>query len=230
MAATFGISRHTVRHALSALVNEGSLRRQRGTKTVVASPAATEELIERRLGTFYAFAWEVEARGGSHRSQLLERTNMVADARLAQVLALRLGAPVERIERLRIAEEEPLTLEVSILPAWLSVAFDNGALERESVYDLLERIHNVEVVRANETLRPVVLDQRSASLLAVASGSPAFAVERVSWSAQHPVEWQRSLIRGDRYLYSVELPRTVRPVGLTGVREHDGPVYAANIR
>ena len=29
----------------------------------------------------------------------------------------------------------------------------------------------------------------------------------VSWSAQRSIEWQKSLISGDRYLYSVDLPR-----------------------
>jgi hypothetical protein len=41
-----------------------------------------------------------------------------------------------------------------------------------------------------------------------AAGSPAFKVERTTWSDRGPIEWQESLVRGDRYLYSVELPRT----------------------
>ena len=81
-------------------------------------------------------------------------------------------------------------------------------LERESIYDLLERLHGIVVSRAQESLRPVVLDRRSAGLLSVADESAAFAVDRVSWSPQRPIEWQQSLIRGDRYLYSVDLPRS----------------------
>jgi DNA-binding GntR family transcriptional regulator len=51
-----------------------------------------------------------------------------------------------------------------------------------------------------------MLDDRVAEFLRVPGRSPAFLVERVSWSTEGPVEWQQSLIRGDRYLYSVELP------------------------
>jgi GntR family transcriptional regulator len=211
LAAALGISRHTVRHALGDLANEGWLRRQRGARTVVAARHADEAVIERRLGSFYAFAWEIEARGEHHRSKVLARDRLAADARLAHALAVPLGTPLERIERLRSADDEPLTLEVSILPAAFSATFDDAALEHQSIYDLLEQLEpRISVVRASETLKPVVLDRRAAGLLGVAPGSPAFSVERVSWSQRGPVEWQHSLIRGDRYLYSVELPRSRR--------------------
>jgi GntR family transcriptional regulator len=206
LAAALNISRHTVRHALGVLVNEGWLRRQRGARTVVASDRPPGAVIERRLGSFYAFAWEVEARGKHHHSRILARDTLAADARLAHVLAVELGTPLERVERLRSADDEPLTLEVSVLPATLSAVLTDAELERRSIYDLVEERHTITVVRASESLRPVVLDRRAAGLLGVPPGSPAFSVERVSWSEQGPIEWQQSLVRGDRYLYSVELP------------------------
>ncbi|HTD76784.1 MAG TPA: hypothetical protein VK898_04035, partial [Chloroflexota bacterium] len=67
--------------ALGALVNEGWLRRQRGAKTVVSSGPPADPVIERRLGSFYAFAWELEARGREPHSQLLARSTILADAR-----------------------------------------------------------------------------------------------------------------------------------------------------
>ena len=173
----------------------------------MASGPPPEAVIERRLGSFYAFAWEVAAQGGAHRSQLLARSTLLADARLAQSLQVDLGSPLERIERLRKAEDEPLILEVVVLPAQLSATFDRASLEGESIYDLLERQHGIVVVRASETLRPVILDRRASHLLGVQDGSAAFEVDRVSWSTDGPIDWERSLIRGDRYLYSVELPR-----------------------
>jgi GntR family transcriptional regulator len=84
-------------------------------------------------------------------------------------------------------------------------------IERESIFDLLERRSGVTITRAWETLRPVVLDRRPAELLEVPPGSAAFAIERVSCSNQRPVEWQHSLIRGDRYLYSVDLQGPASP-------------------
>jgi GntR family transcriptional regulator len=63
------------------------------------------------------------------------------------------------------------------------------------------------VVRARETIRPITLDRAVARLLGVRSGSPAFAIERRTFAESGPIEWQESLVRGDRFLYSVDLPR-----------------------
>src|SRR5712691_9091947 len=67
LAAQLGVSRHTVRHALGVLTNEGLLRRERGRGTTVVSPRPTG-MIERSMTRFYAFAWEVRARGAQHQS------------------------------------------------------------------------------------------------------------------------------------------------------------------
>src|SRR5919202_6326395 len=52
LAAQLGLSRHTVRHALGVLSNEGLLRRERGRGTTVVSTGASR-VIERSLSTFY---------------------------------------------------------------------------------------------------------------------------------------------------------------------------------
>jgi GntR family transcriptional regulator len=212
LAAQLGLSRHTIRHALGVLAAEGLLRRQRGRGggTRVLGPTDSRPVIERSLGSFYAFAWEVQALGADQRSFVLERLLVPASAELAERLALAPGSRLERIVRLRTANGEPLVLETAYLPARLAEGLDQATLERGSIYDALERLHGVRVVRARETIRPVTLARPVARLLGVRVGSPAFAVERHTFTEGGPIEWQDSLVRGDRYLYSVELPgRTI---------------------
>jgi GntR family transcriptional regulator len=203
LAAQLAVSRHTVRHALGALVQEGLLRRERGSGTVVA--AARPQMTERRLERFYAFAWEQRERGAEHRSDILERAELNADAECAKQLRLPIGAPVERITRLRSADGEPLLMETAWLPRELSAGLNRHILERGSLYDYFEQVHGLRVSRANERLQPIALDRQMAQLLGVPAGSAAFLVERVTWSGERPLEWQRSTIRSDRYVYSVEL-------------------------
>jgi len=206
LAAQLGVSRHTVRHALSVLTNEGLLRRERGRGTRVL-PSTGGAVTERTLASFYAFAWELSARGVPQRSFVLERSTLAAFSDLAQHLGLAAGAQVERIVRLRTASGDPLVLETAYLPAELARTLDADVLEHGSVYDALEREHRLRVTRAHETIRPVVLSASLARLLGVRRGAPAFRVERTTWSDHGPIEWQESVLRGDRYLYSVDLPR-----------------------
>jgi GntR family transcriptional regulator len=164
-------------------------------------------MYERSLSTFYAFAWEVRARGAKQRSYVLERKAMNADVDLAERLAVAAGDELERIVRLRTADGDPLIFETAYLPRELAAPLDAPALERESIYDELERLHGLRITRAREAIRPIVLSRPVARLLRASPGAPAFSVERTTWSDRGPVEWQESVVRGDRYLYSVDLPR-----------------------
>src|SRR5205807_5779122 len=115
LAAQLGVSRHTVRHALGVLTNEGLLRRERGRGTTVVS-AQPPRIIERSLSNFYAFAWETRARGQRQRSYVLERKVLPANAELSERLQVDPGTEVERIVRLRTADDDPLVLETAYLP------------------------------------------------------------------------------------------------------------------
>jgi GntR family transcriptional regulator len=205
LAAQLGVSRHTVRHALGVLTNEGLLRRERGRGTTVVS-AVAPRVIERSLGTFYAFAWETRARGQVQHSYVLERKVLEADADFAAKLGVPVGTPIERIVRLRTADEDPLVLETAYLPRELSVLLEAAVLEHESIYEELER-RGQHITGARESIRPVVLSRPVARLLRASTGAAAFLVERTTWADRKPIEWQESIVRGDRYLYSVDLPR-----------------------
>jgi GntR family transcriptional regulator len=206
LAAQLGVSRHTVRHALGVLTNEGLLRRERGRGTTVVS-VNPPHVIERSLSKLYAFAWETRARGSVQRSFVLERKVTQADEEFAERLEVELGTNIERIIRLRTADEEPLIFETAYLPYELSKGLDATVLEQASIYDELERQHGLLITRARESIRPIVLSRAVARLLRASSGAPALLVERTTWSDRGLVEWQESIVRGDRYLYSVDLPR-----------------------
>ena len=209
LAAQLGVSRHTVRHALGVLTNEGLLRRERGRGTTVVS-ASAPTVFERSLSAFYAFAWETRARGATQHSRVLDRKTLAADATFAERLGSVEGAELECIVRVRAADGDPLVLETAYLPAQLSCILGTATLEEESMYDELERHWGLRVTGARESIRPVVLSRGAARLLRTTAGAAAFAVERTTWSDRGPIEWQESLVRGDRYLYSVDLPRQPR--------------------
>ena len=117
------------------------------------------------------------------------------------------GSDVERFVQLRTADDDPLVFETAYLPRQFGRVLDASALKRLSIYDELERRCGVHITRAREWIRPVMLSRPVARLLRAAPGAPAFSVERTTWAEDGPIEWQESIVRGDRYLYSVDLPR-----------------------
>ncbi|HEV8637359.1 MAG TPA: GntR family transcriptional regulator [Chloroflexota bacterium] len=201
IARRHGISRHTVRQAIIELTREGWLKRERGRGTYVLKRRFTQA-----LESFYSFVHDMGDRGLAHETRILHRAVRPAQTPVAERLELSPGAPVIEMELLCVVEGSPLMLEFSVTPYARFPALLRADLRQRSLYDVIAEQHGVIVTLGREEIRPVVLDRRQAALLDVPPGSPAFHVDREVLAKHEPIELRRSLIRGDRYLYRIELP------------------------
>ena len=116
------------------------------------------------------------------------------------------GSPTLYVERLRIAGGEPLLLEQVHLPAERFPGLLASDLEHGSLYDLLTVRYGTRIVRARESLEPVLLHTREARLLGqpAAGAGPPDRGHRVHAPTASPVEFARSYVRGDRTRYYIE--------------------------
>lgn len=197
----FGVSRYTVRQALEELRRAGLIDRQKKRGTI----PAPRPLIQQPLEGIYSFGRSMAGLGLAPQSRVLSLQSTPANDELSRLLELAsLDEPLVELVRLRRAGGEPLVVETIWLPEALVPGIRHVDLTG-SVYDAIRDLYRLEITSAHESIRPVVIDARNARLLQVAKGSPGFFVERVSYMREKPVEVRHSLIRGDRYLYSVRL-------------------------
>jgi GntR family transcriptional regulator len=200
LAERYGCSLITVRRALSELAREGRLERQRGHGTTVLRPR-----IERDFGGTLSFAQEMQTRGLEPETRLVAARPESAGEGVAEALGIEAGSPTLYVERLRIAAGEPLLLEQVHLSAERFPGLLATDLEHGSLYDLLAERYDTRIVRARESLEPVLLHTREAKLLAQPPRTPALLVEGIASTASgEPVEFSRSYVRGDRTRYYIE--------------------------
>lgn len=216
LVETYGVSRQTVREAVRRLADDGILARERGRGTRVRARE-----FEHRPGTLEGLFHQVETQGAAQTSVVRVREQMT-DAEMAARLELPAHAPLVHIERLRLADGDPLALDHSWLPAQVARRLLQAPLTRAGLYDELARLCGVTIAGGSERVRPVVPTADERRALAVPAGVAAFAIERLVRSGEgSPVEWRRSLVRGDRYSLIVELsPR--RPAALPWAYETTG--------
>jgi GntR family transcriptional regulator len=205
LVAAYDVSRQTVREAVRRLADDGVLTRERGRGTRVRKLE-----FEHTPGTLEGLFHQVEAQGAVQTSVVRVR-EQTTDPEIARRLELTPRAQLVHIERLRLADGEPLALDRSWLPAGVARRLLEAPLTRAGLYDELARLCGVTIVGGSERVRPVVPTPAERRALGVPPGVAGFAIERIVRSDRGPVEWRQSLVRGDRYSIVVELsPRQAK--------------------
>lgn len=200
LAPQFGVARMTLRRAIEEVVREGRLKRKHGAGTFVAGPKIAQGLA------VTSFSEDMHQRGAIPSSRTLDAGEMSAGAKLAKRLEISSGEPVLRVVRLRLADDAPMALETLHVPGRVAPGLDGHALDDASFYELLQERYGIVLAGGVQTIESTVTDERESELLEVPVRSPAFLFERVSRArAGQVVEFVRSVYRGDRYQFRVEL-------------------------
>jgi GntR family transcriptional regulator len=197
----FGVSRITVRQALAALANEGRLARQQGVGTFVAP-----RRIEQHLNRLTGFTDEMAERGQQPGARLLRLERFPATFAVAHSLRRRPGEPVIVVQRLRLADGEPLALETAYLVDDRCYGLLDEPLQSHSLYRLLSEKYGIVPTRAEQQIEAMACPPPEAQLLDVRKGMPMLHMIRVTYDQDdRPFEHTESFYRGDRYVFHVEL-------------------------
>jgi GntR family transcriptional regulator len=197
----YQVSRTTVRQVLDILTNEGLIYRQQGRGTFVAHPT-----VEHGLVRIVNFTEDMRMRGCEPSSKVLFSGLVPAPQDIAEKLQVEPGEALARLERLRLADGEPMGVEESYLvhrhcPGVLQKDYVSNSLRETLVQD-----YDIRWTHARQTIRAILAPRDLAELLAIRPKSALLFVERVSFSQRNiPAEFLRIYYRADRYVLYNEL-------------------------
>ena len=204
LARQFGVSRMTARQALQALAHEGLIYSQVGKGTYVSLPK-----IEGRLQALAGFSEEMAQRGVRTSSKVLIAVIEPADEITASYLQINRGDEVIVLSRVRMADEVPIALETAYLAHRLCPGLLNSHdFSRESLYEALRKDYGLVLVRAEQTIEARMAEPYECEALELEDPMPVLSITRVTYSDKgHPVEYVRSVYRGDKYRLHTTLMR-----------------------
>jgi len=200
IAETYRVNRHTVRRALAALAERGLVRAERGSGTYVESGRLAYPLRSRTR-----FSEIVGAGGREPRGQLIEATDQVATRELARELGLKVGAPLIRIEALRLADRAPICVSTN----WLSAEYfpDAGRVYANvrSMTKLLAHYGIRDFRRASTRITAGIVEATDAARLDLALGRPILVVDSTDVDTDgRPLVTKRSRFAAERVEFVVE--------------------------
>jgi GntR family transcriptional regulator len=196
LATEFEVSRMTARHALTILENEGYVYRRQHRGTFVSEPR-----IPLRIGSF---SDEIVRSGRRPGAELLWAETQVPTARVSQALDLKEGSTVYALQRLRRADNEPIAIETTFIPAEIAPDFLRHDLGG-SLWELLRDEHGIRPSRATATLEVVALDDTASEQLDLRTASPAVLLIRRTYDHDgRCFEYARDLYRADRAEFQLE--------------------------
>jgi GntR family transcriptional regulator len=197
----FGVSRETVRDALSGLEADGLILRTPGHGTFVARlPSVSRETRLTGLSEdFSRFKLDTEAR-------VLSKGPVLPQPAVAEVMATPPDEMVYRIFRIRHFEGAPLGLHEAFLPLDVGARVARLELGKTSIVDVLRNALRLDIWEDHQRIEALAADTEVARLLEVGIGSPVLHIVRhFKIGADQPIVLFRAHYRADRYYYTVKL-------------------------
>lgn len=200
---TFQVSRATANKVLAGLVSEGILEFRRGVGTFVRS-----DLNHYDLQSLVSFSQKAKSVSKVPSTDLLGFLGVPADEvdpMVADALEVSGKEMLWEMNRLRRADGVPVILEHRHVIAQHCPQLTRSQASG-SLYQTLTEEHGLAITGAEEIIRAVCLSAAEASLLNVATRSPALEVTAVGFCGdRQPLWWERTLYCGDQYEFHSRL-------------------------
>lgn len=203
MTEMFGVSRITIKRAMSELAVAGLVRRQRGVGTLVTHDATKPAM----KGSFEFWNDGLKQADLQTDVQLIDNARISAGAALAASLGITADADVQRIVRVRRISGDPFSRVLTFIPIDVYDRITASDLDRERLTVLLERSGQFPA-EAEATFVAEAADVALASLLAVTAGSPLLRINYLLRdSSGRPMQDITTHYRSDRFQFQMQLTR-----------------------
>lgn len=200
LAERFGVNRHTVRHGISALVDEGLIRTRRGAGAFVAA-APTDYPIGKRV----RFHENLIAAGRRPEKRVLDVEERAATAGEAKALNIASGDPVCAYHGLSLADGQPIAVFESLFPLLRLEGMVAALEDTRSVTEALRAVGVSDYTRASTRLTAVRATATQALHLQLAEGDPLLKSSGVNVNETgQAIEYGRTWFAGDRVTLTLD--------------------------
>lgn len=199
----YKLSITTVRRAVHDLAREGWIYRKAGKGTFVK-----RNKLEERLARLTSFAEEMQSRNITPQFKLVSAEEALPPSDISRALKLLPKQKAFLIERVQIANNEPIALARGFWIPEIGEQLAQRDLNRISLYEIVEQHLHIPLIEADESISAATADATLARQLDIARNAPLLVRRRLTFTTEmRPIEFTTTFYRADQYEYKIRLAR-----------------------
>jgi GntR family transcriptional regulator len=198
LAEAYGVGRHTIRTALSRLVNDNLIVRKAGHGTVVKGQEDRREFSLAR-----SFTHQMAAMGLQARSVVIDTKTRTIQPGDPRALSSKIGAPCLIMERLRLGNDEPVGLQHTFVVLEHCRGLEHSDFAAHSLYEVLSNDYHLVITEITHTVSATTADKNQADHLHIKSGAPLLVVNTSAFLDNGEIiESSVTYYRADKYEFT----------------------------
>ncbi|WP_180172016.1 GntR family transcriptional regulator [Acinetobacter sp. YH12023] len=205
LSELFSVSRITIRQALHKLSQDGLIFKVHGKGTFVSKPKAYQNITQ-----LQGFAEAMSSSGHHILNEVLSIEFIEAPLKVTSKLKLAVRSQVAEIKRVRLLNNEPVSYELTYLPAEIGLQLQNKQVDLRvsDIFTAIEQDLSIPLGYADLNIDAIQADDELAQLLSVDIHTPILRVERLTHDAnEHPIDYEYLYFSGESFQYQLRIFR-----------------------
>lgn len=196
----FGVSRTTIRKAVSILAADGYLKVRQGKGTEVLDGSTAQ-----RLNCITSITETLRSKGHKVTTQGMSIRKMPPPEYVAAALDIPAGTQVYQLQRVQCADGKPIAIMLNYLKESVVPELERYSGTFVGLYSFLEDKYKIVLRDACEHLSAVAADFAESQILRVEVGAPLLCSKRITNTDLGPFEYSVIKLVADKYEYIVYL-------------------------
>lgn len=196
----YGVSRITIRRAITELEDQGVVRKQHGIGTFVLN----QHKIKRELVAVNGFSEFLVQAGKQPATSILSKRILGATEAHAELLKVNAGDPILEIIRLHLVDNDPVHLENSYYSLLKFPNLDKFLEESSSIYNILKNRYGIQAVKNTKTLNVINPSLEQADLLNCTQDNTIYRIEKIAYDSNGmPIHYAKSYLPTDKVTFTI---------------------------
>lgn len=173
LCSLYGVTRPTVRQALTALVSDGFIRKHQGKGSIVHK-------LPKGIGIL-SIAGTTSALGARNiKSELLEKPSVEnwPDPFMFHLSENEQTSGCVKLRRIRYFNGSPIFYDINYLPNINLGRFTSRSFDNRSLFDTLRVHYGIEIIGGEQKLKAILSDKKLSDYLRIEQNMPVLHLER----------------------------------------------------